>query len=650
MQRLNSVFKSIKIISDHDKRFLIRMLAVLLLLSASFSFSRVEEPETIYYITYHQLTENLSNLIYDERADQYTVSGAPVSLLFDMERKVSARNYLYLDFYTASGDDTLWKLQFLNEKDKILAEQEIVLHQGTNEVILEKQSFWKVKLLSERETGETFRIENVELRKIGKDFLVKLFLLIFTVSFVFLCVIVILLYQKAADAGCVQLIAEAGKNIDAFLDVLGDTISWRFTEKVKRRIRTAIFLIMLLYPTYFQTQGTDAMVSYMAMHMWIMGGLLLILAGLSHEKRQSERDDSTFRYVTMLFVALVLVSDFFVLKKFRYAGFGMFFMGGLFARSWRSMEHPKDLLEEFKLAYKIYFVLGLGFCLIARPYIDGVRYSGYMTDASAYGIAMLAAAVIFLNDFIQEGPDGSHVRKRSKSIANGTGAVTALYLAWKTQVASIVLIEAAVIILSLIFWTIEWAKSDNRNKAGKIICAFLCLIAGAAVSICVQKLLYTLPYRLGTQKSFAMDVVETMDISIRQAVGACGWKRFFLDKLLICKSYMQKINLMGHSYLAKYNGEAAWPANSAVMNFYRYGIAAGTAYTAMNVLYLLKAVRQALKQTDFFLAGIAVVCVLAGMMETTEMPFLHLNWYLFWFGICCLFAVGRGERVLKYRD
>ncbi len=622
--------KNRKEISAARQRLLIYIFLILVLFSVSIGYTRTEKPEQVYYFNYAQMTDVLENLTYQERIDEYTVNQSGAALTLDLGNTGKNWKYLYLNY---QGQNTLWDLQIINETGEILSDQEIELVKGKNRITLNQQSFQKLRFVVSGETGSSFRLENVRLCQEKQVFSKKRFCLYTGLAFLGMTAVLLLLFRWVTLESCEKALHVFSENINEFLNVLGETISWHFTKKIKRLFRVCIFVIILLYITCIQIKGVDNLVSYALMHVWITGGLLLILAGLCNEKKNIETDKDWLKYILILFVFCVMLSDFFVNKKFRYAGFGMLFMGGLFCRAWQHMEHPEELIDEFKLSYKIYFALGICFCLVFRPVTAGVCYNGFFIDAASFGIASLAAAVIFGDDLLKSrGP-----------VINGSGLIVSLYLVWSTQKMSVILIAMVVMGTGVLFGICRFIRKGSVSREKRLFPVIAGLAVGIAVTFCVRKLLYVLPYKLGQQHTFDMDVTEMIDVNIRTALGTCGWKRYFLDKLNVCKVYLQNINLLGNKYLLKVHGVRQWPSNSVVMNFFRYGIAAGISYAVLTAGYFIKGIKKGIRCLDFFAIGVVLVSVSGNMLEVTELPFGHLNWFLFYFGVCSLLG-SRAEK------
>lgn len=617
-----------------NRQSCIRWMLALLLFSISFGYSMVEKPEKVYYISYGQMHENLENILYNEQEDRYILSDAEAALMIDLEKRVSAVYYMYLDVFT--GEESSWRLEFLDGKGRISASQEIVLSDGANEVILAGQTFYKIRLIPNLKTGDCFRIENIELRTEGKDFLVKRFLVFSGVAFILSVMVLILVHQKGWAQTVNRLLQEMKAHVDEFSALSVRTTSMQLKESVKRVLRMVVFFLILIYVTYMEHNGAEHLTTYFSMYMWSAGGILLVLAGLAYEDRGSRPDHSWLCYAMWIYLACVLVSDFYLNKKFRYAGFGLIFMGGFFLHAWKSMRNPGLLVEEFKCAYKIYFTAGAVFCLVARPCEAGVHYKGFFAESAAFGIMMLVALGVFLDDFQAD----------KKIFWNSLGAAFAFFFIWKTQKIILVFLAGMLIITGSVLWLVRWLQLDISEKMRRFFFILTALAVSAAGVWMVNKCLYVLPYKLGTVKSYAADVTEIFDTELSVLLRQGGWKRCFYDRIQICKTYLQYVNFWGNKNLTKYFNDTVWPSNSIVMNFFRYGMAGGIAYGMMTVLYLLNAGWTAVKQRDYLIFALALISIVAAMTEATERPFVNLNWYLFWFGMGYVLA----SQKKKYRD
>lgn len=603
-----------------ERKAVYKIIIILLIISISFGYCCVEKPEKVHYPYYSQYTSNMDNILYDDTKQVYTIEGAPASITMDMGMKIKPVNYLYLDMHTSLEQPTNWMIGYINSKGEMVYTQNVILQEGRNEIQLINNTLWQLKMIPDIASGVTFTLKNVELRNEGKDFLVKKFLLFTVTAFITLAFCIWLWLKKGPVQKSKDLLYEMKQNVDNFLNVLAETLSWKFSKKQKRMLRSMLFVIVLGYITYIEYRGVDDLVSYFSMHMWVIGGILLILTGLTYESHIQQENGSVLHSTLLFYLAWVWISDFYLNKKFRYAGFGMVFFGGYFLRAWRSMEEPEELMEDFKQSYKVYFFIAILFCLIFRPTMPGVHYNGIFTNSVSFGIMMLTALVIFVNDYLSS----------SIAIWNGIGAATALFYIWKTQKITIVFLAGLVIIAGAAFWVGAWFKGAQNKKISMIL---NCVVTAGVCIACIfvlESVTGVLPYKLGMQKEFAADIIETYEVTLLEALKQGSWKTEFYDKIQVCKTYLQYTNFWGNKNLTKYFGETVWPANSIVMNMFRYGMAGGILYAMMLATYLVTVIKLGIQKKNFLGMALAIVGITAAMTEAIERPFTNIGWYIFY--------------------
>lgn len=607
-----------------ERKIFLKILTIIVMISIAVGYCSVEPPEKVYYPYYSQYMDKLENVIYDKKKNEYTIVGDSAAITFDMGMKVKPIKYLYLDLHTSLEQPTNWTIGYINSKGEMVYTQNVILQEGSNEIQLINNTLWQLKMIPDIASGVTFTLKNVELRNEGKDFLVKKFLLFTVAAFITLTFCIWLWLKNGPVQKSKDLLCEMKQNIDNFLNVLAETISWKFSKKQKRMLRSLLFIIILGYVTYIEYRGVDDLVSYFSMHMWVVGGILLILTGLTYENHNQTEKDSVLHSTLLIYLAWIWISDFYLNKKFRYAGFGMVFFGGYFLRAWRSMEEPEELMEDFKRSYKVYFFIAILFCLIFRPIMPGVHYNGIFTNTVSFGIMMLTALVIFVNDYLSS----------SIGLWNGIGAATALFYIWKTQKITIVFLAGLVIIAGAVFWFWSWFKGVQNKKNSMFL---NCVVTTGVCIVCVfvlERVAGVLPYKLGMQKEFVADIIETYEITLSEALKQGSWKTEFYDKIQVCKTYLQYTNFWGNKNLTKYFGETVWPANSIVMNMFRYGMVGGIAYVMMLAAYLATAIKAGIQKKNFLGMMLAIVGITVAMTETIERPFTNIGWYIFY--ICML--------------
>ncbi len=418
-----------------------------------------------------------------------------------------------------------------------------------------------------------------------------------------------------------------------------DWLSLHLDDRRKGILRSGLMLGILFIVTYVQCQGTSYMALNARVWTWVVAGLLLLIACLCWEKDLNETRllGSGFGKLLFVFLILLCISDFFVSKRFLYAGFAMLACGGFFCKCWSSMQDPDQIFTEFKLVFKLWFVVGVLYCIICRPTISGICYSGMYPDAESFGLSMLIAAVIFLSD----------MRKEHREIVNSAGMVCALYLLWLSKQTIILLAACFILILYAAFWIYTWATSAQENRFRILGHMAIGLAAGAVFVFLLRGIFPRLALALGTQVVYENDKSQAIGVTLLQLGSIEGWRELFQTKWTYCVEYVKNLNLLGHKYLLEIDGKEHWAPNGILMIGYRYGVLAGLCYIGVLVWYLVRAVKQSLKAKEFLLAGIAASLVIVGMMVTIERSFVCMAWIVLWFGVCGISFSALKEQALK---
>lgn len=411
----------------------------------------------------------------------------------------------------------------------------------------------------------------------------------------------------------------------------------------KRRcvLRVLSFAAILFGITWLQCQGTAYIIKHHTMYMWILCGVLLLLILLCTEKIQQRNvPHGWLMHLTGFFLVLAMASDFFVAKKFQYSGFALLCFGGMFCHAWYNMDQPGKLIDEFKYAYKIWFIVSIIYCVAMRPAMPGIRYTGMFPTAEGFGAAMLLAMVVFLSD----------LKWKGRAAANVIGALAALYLVWTVQDCILFLLSAVIIFIYLIYQAGRCNYNPDGDKTG--LQALAAVIGGILLVLLLRWTLYHLTPALGEGIVYETDKYETIQESLRSTFLHGGWIETVRTKLWLAKEYFMKMNLKGHSYVAKIAGKKRWAQNSVVMNMYRYGVLAGIAYLGMLLVYLCAAVRNSWENRDFFPVGIAAASIMICMAYAVEMPFAQIVWAVFYFGLAWMIVSENGEKqheIFKYK-
>lgn len=416
----------------------------------------------------------------------------------------------------------------------------------------------------------------------------------------------------------------------------------RLPLRTKRMLRVGVLIVVFGYLTYVQIGGNSYMVGYRAFHRWIICGLLFLLSFLCAEGGQRKNGDKTLSCLTAAFLFIGCISDFFLDKKFSNSSFFMLLFGGMLICSWGRMKQPNQLIEEFKWAYKIWFGLAVLLCIAFRPALPGICYSGIFPSADSFGIAMLIAAAVFLGD----------CEKGRWAILNTGGAVVSLYFIWTTQHFLLAAISVLLVGGYFIFKISYLIGLDKRCHGIYIMESLAGMAFGILCVFLMRKLLYNISPLSGFAVALEKDTVEYIEYTIPQLLQNGAWMDVISEKLELFGEYILYTNVIGHDYVAKIGKRQTWPDNGLLMSLYRYGVVAAVPYAGMLIVYFWRALLHTIRKRDFFIAGMAVVCISVSMVETIEMPFVHMGWFVFYFVLAWLLVLDKGEanEIFEHKD
>lgn len=388
-------------------------------------------------------------------------------------------------------------------------------------------------------------------------------------------------------------LAYIDRQMQIFSDTVGKTFCCISSDWTKSKLRSAVFFLLFIYLIFVQHQGKEYMTKWSSIHMWVTNIALFLLTILCWEGKRTRRlKRSLLLTATETFLFLICISDFAVKKDFAYSGFFLLISGGLFCQSWCAMEKPELLLKDFKYAYKANFFLILIYCLAFRPASFDLCYTGICTDAETFGILMLIAMAVFLNDTLEKQID----------YINGICAVIACYLVLLTRKLTIIPLAGILILFYMVFWILAWLKSVPSLKKIRTKKLLYSIIGGLIAVLLIHHLLH-----------FFSPLLEMQTVSASNADMA----EITLFSLIF-----------GETGLPDF--QDLWPQNNLILHLFHYGIPVGIGCAAMVVIYWGKGLYQSLKQIDFFLFSALILCTGTGLPGILEMPFTQIPWFLFY--------------------
>lgn len=421
---------------------------------------------------------------------------------------------------------------------------------------------------------------------------------------------------------------------DTETDIVAAFGSWSRThlsDRVRSGIRVGLILTILVLVTVLQIQGYDYIIEYDAMYRYIVGLLLLGLAACTWEGQASQKSKKPLlTYALGTFVFVAMISDFFVAGQFQYAAFSMLLFGYIFFGAWRSMENPKRLVADFKLSYKIYFIVSVLLCVVLRPMTTGKCYNGLFSNPSDQAVAMLVAYILYMVGVLDAG----------WGMLNVIGSMLAFYFIYRSG-QPIILFIAALVTLPYLIRKIYLIGKERQ--LGRLIWMLSGFLAGGVLVWIMQGLLLEYTSGFGVTLVYVNEQSERFKFGIMSLFTAAPWSKLINS---MCSNYckhIKKLNFMGHKFLKKIKKVPAWSPSSIITNAYRYGVVAGVAYVGVLSAYFKESIKGFFSQDNMEMAALGCAMILCSMVAVVELPFLHIGWLVFYFVIGS-FVVQRSKK------
>lgn len=428
------------------------------------------------------------------------------------------------------------------------------------------------------------------------------------VSFGGLILVLSLLFKRRDEDEETDLAGAFGRCLDVDL-----------SYGLRRGIRTALMLVILIVVTWVQLQGSDYIIEFEAMYRYIVGLFILLLSMCTWEKHtKTEYSKTWFYYALWFFIIAAMISDFFVKKEFGYAAFGMLLFGSIFCGAWKSMGKPEHLVLDFRLAYKLYFSGSVLICVVTRPMIEGKCYNGLFSNPSDQAVAMLVAYVLCIIGVLD----------RRWGIVNAIGSVVAFYFLYQSGQPIILLIAVFATFVYLL------RKVYMVFKEHQGVCILWMLMGFVAGSLIVWFLNYILEKMT---MDFGFSIVYTGEQLERFKFGGAtlfaleSWKKLLKGMGSNYEKHIRKLNFMGHKHRKQIKKIPVWAPSSIITNAYRYGIVTGIVYVGMLLTFLKQIIQGYFKKWNMEMTILGMAMLLCCMVTFVELPFLHIGWLVSYF-------------------
>lgn len=567
-------------------------------------------------------------------------------------------NFLYLEADLDGRKSLPVKIELKDREQKTIAILEREIYEGKNNIFLEGQEFYLGYIWLENQKGQKFLFDNMRLFEREPVFFLwdgmKYAAIIFAVYLA-----AVALWRKVGnwnlpvDFGLIKILQHGYCTIGNFF--------WKlrpFSGKVRGRVRTGLFLGLLLYTVVIYR--LDIYYTHYWCHM-VLGAIFIFLLGIFSIEKKLEVIDwgkPLVRY-WMLFWLLTIVSDILVKKRVMgYVGIVMIFVMGFTCFVWNQMECQNEIINNLLDAMEIAFWINVPICLLFFPFIEGTRYIGPMRNAAIYGMYMVVTVIMFVLKIEREFRKG---RLSVRLFCYVAGLATAFYMLWKTQsVTDIIVIGilaclygARVFLLRRKLPKKRWEKKEKRK-----IASVIGIVGGCFLFV------YILAFWGFSNISALTDILDANLIEIEysppQMEEYMDGSSRLVDKLyqlhdieavtsgrnLYWREYLRGMNLWGHKYKAHFFGHSRWAHNQILWIAYYYGVISVIPYLFLLVEGLKEAFNGGCPELGSYRMipmGMIFSILIISMADNVEQPFGLFVWYLLYMMLGFLFVDKRQE-------
>ncbi|MCM1257596.1 MAG: hypothetical protein NC307_07045 [Roseburia sp.] len=619
--------------------FILSMSVSIMLIGGSFSLDCFYDQGRVCDAFGMELGIPGTNIEYLDSDNYWTIKYVYADKMIDFY--LDKWNYLVLNVSHLNQEKLDTTFVFYQNEQEI-DRKDVNLSLGENIVELDGEYFNRVLICMQEAQGVQIRISSAQVREQLMMFSFARF--IAGTVLVFLLYLMICQWGKRGGEGSVkgynyflELFFKIQEKIYLCMQKSGSKLS----VKQKSCIRTVLFVVINLLTTF--TLNVDRVVKWHPMNSLFYSILFCFLAVCSTEERPVTRYcNKEIWGVFLLFCGWLCVSDFIVLKKFCYVGyiFGVFV--GMFFYAWSKMEKPEKILKELVCAVQISFGLFSLFCLICRPLKLGVRYNGCFTNPNSYANYLIPVAVAWIA-CVEEYMKKHKAYRYEKWLLGGEGCIIGYFL-WKTQSRGAML---ACFIIGVWFLCRQWKRRVDVYQIKRVIQLLMVfLILCVPVMESMEWMLQNLPYKLNTVVVYSKEnvalyrdegsggifttTVQAAQSRIGQKLKADSLDSFSSGRITYWKAYLREMNLWGHEYKAKVNGENHAAHNMVIEIAYRYGVVAAAVYLVMWGYFLVQAWRRLGEKRKFSFAasGWLLSYVVLAMLDALEQPWIYIAWVL----------------------
>lgn len=617
-----------------------------MILSGSLSTHKFYNVGEVYEVTENIFrTPAIQDGGYLERNGKVVLDEGYFEYVIPIENNKNLWNYLCV---TSDTSDAIhWKVnydQIDDERIAVTEEYNIILRSGMNLIDVPKNNFNCIRITATGNKGDSFSISSMQLRENKPVWSVRKACLIFGAalliyiifSIFFLCV-----WSKMGIKINIHYLIDIIQNIYIiFVKQLQKIISYSPKHtRYTRYGRVFIFVMMFLYSLWVETQDTYYInFSY---NILIYSVLIIAIVVLSIDSLPVKKQWNNFLVSSWVVLwTMACVSDFLIPKNFRFLSCTMIFVIGFFIFIWNNMKNPEELIQDFTYAIHIFFIFICAFCLLSRPAIDGIRYSGISRNPSVFGLYVATIWAVILGEIEAKIKGGYCLRRLLPYIVE---LCLVFSFCWKAQSACPFLCIIGMGCICFLRIVCFASKKIKRNLVLVILCGLILLFpVYKGLSLGLKyipqftgiSITYVGEYPVAKQEYgmvvYAKDLKETIrDSRIGQKFTDTTISGIFSGRDYYYRAYLRDMNLFGHEKNPELWGIPRLPHNAILGMAHRYGVFTTIPYILMLAAVIIRTFKYSLKKGEYTSVPfyVCLSAIIMSMIDNVELPFLWLPWF-----------------------
>lgn len=562
-----------------------------------------------------------------------------------IEGNTNKWKYLCIILDEVSSNSLKATVSYRKQKDDVIEQEyttEAKMEEGVNLLGIPDEKFNIVSIEFTGENGTSFSVEKIELREKEpySDFYSTFALLpLIFLGYMIISTLILRFIKRTGKKWNVYSWIEVLQGVYILFARQFEFMSNILSEPKRRYIRRLGFLCMFLYSVFVEITGIYY--DKLKYHLAVYGILLLIIAIVSLESTITKKNwNHPLVWGWFAFGLMMCVSDFLIPKELRYWGYVLLLVIGFYNFVWNQMRDPSELLWDFVWAVHVFLGIIFLFCLLFRPELETVRYSGISKNPGVFALYLGTIGAVVLGCMEHEIQFGRRWKYMLGLVIEGCVVLTLL---WKSQSAGPLLWIAGLSFI-WIFRIFRYLRSLHKRRVLAVIML--------AVVLCIVPVyggitwgLQNIPQMVGNELTFKGEtpvaktsygmVVQAADIGETSKSTRLGQKfsnvtvsGILSGRNYYYKTYLRNMNLFGHKNRPVMWGHHRQPHNAVLGIAYNYGVFTAVPYLIMLIAVVERTFRYSrrkgqLASVPFYVCTFAI---LASMADNVEQPFVWLPW------------------------